>query len=231
MARRSGLLVCIFHPTEIMCWTTPHSSGPRSTRVLYPHRWHFYCLNWSLASWLNAYPFTSMWILLNHSRWIYWYMVITKALVGSIFGSSWQFLSLHNCTFLLVMWRWLMSGRVPTCFTSVWLIQVSSPASSSSPWSINSTAPYFWISQTAIAISAQLFLLRWRIARMLVSRTKSWHRVYKCGRHNRGILLLYLVFTLIFLIPLALDNPILNPFIQFMGKIGNYSGFEPHKSQ
>jgi len=107
----------------------------------------------------------------------------------------------------------------------VWLIQVSAPASS--PWgnlsnAINFTAPYFWMSLSlnismTIAICARLLFYRRRITRVLGPNHGTQYTSVAAMIVESSFI--YSAFSLLFLIPFALNNPIQNAFIQLMGEI------------
>ena len=108
----------------------------------------------------------------------------------------------------------------------VWLVQVSAPASS--PWAslsnntINFTAPYFWMSLSlnismTIAICARLLFYRRRITRVLGPNHGTQYTSVAAMIVESSFI--YSAFSLLFLIPFALNNPIQNAFIQLMGEI------------
>lgn len=108
----------------------------------------------------------------------------------------------------------------------VWLVQVSAPASS--PWgslsnnAINFTAPYFWMSLSlnismTVAICSRLLFYRRRITRVLGPNHGTQYTSVAAMIVESSFL--YSAFSLLFLIPFALNNPIQNAFIQLMGEI------------
>ncbi|KAF8877561.1 hypothetical protein CPB84DRAFT_1794780 [Gymnopilus junonius] len=105
----------------------------------------------------------------------------------------------------------------------MWLIQVS--ASQSSPWfakGINFTPPYFWLSLAlnmtmTLAIVARLFVLRWRISSILGKQYGSQYTgVAAMLIESAGF---YSSFSLLFLIPFALNHPLANTFFQMLCQI------------
>ena len=115
----------------------------------------------------------------------------------------------------------------------VWLVQVSAPASS--PWAslsnnaINFTAPYFWMSLSlnismTIAICGRLLFYRRRITRVLGPNHGTQYTSVAAMIVESSFL--YSAFSLLFLIPFALNNPIQNAFIQLMGEIQVRSLFQ-----
>ena len=120
----------------------------------------------------------------------------------------------------------------------VWLVQVSAPASS--PWAslsnnaINFTAPYFWMSLSlnismTIAICARLLFYRRRITKVLGPNHGTQYTSVAAMIVESSFI--YSAFSLLFLIPFALNNPIQNAFIQLMGEIQvKYRRFDRHSS-
>ncbi|KAH7921923.1 hypothetical protein BV22DRAFT_1018335 [Leucogyrophana mollusca] len=107
----------------------------------------------------------------------------------------------------------------------LWLIQVSSPRSSpalNAATGISYTASYFGV---ALAVNISVTLLI--VSRLLLHR----HRVTKVFGSGRGshytsiaaIIVesasLYSVFSLLFLIPFGLNNPVSNTFLQILGEV------------
>ncbi|KAF8809157.1 hypothetical protein BYT27DRAFT_7094948 [Phlegmacium glaucopus] len=141
---------------------------------------------------------------------IYRYMIIYK--------SSCQL------PFCVVMTIPVLAYMASVSLSIVWFIQVSSPGSS--PWSssstINFTVPYFWMSLSfnismTIAICARLFYFRCRISRILGSNYGMEYTSVAAIIVESSFLCS--VFTLLFLIPFALNHPIQNVFIQLIGEV------------
>jgi hypothetical protein len=106
----------------------------------------------------------------------------------------------------------------------VWLIQLSAPTSSA--WNkfngINFTAPYFYMSlalniSITIAICARLFFFRRRIASALGPNHGTHYTSVAAMLAESSFL--YSAFSLLFLIPFALNNPIQNAFLQLLTEI------------
>ncbi|KAH7918948.1 hypothetical protein BV22DRAFT_887473 [Leucogyrophana mollusca] len=107
---------------------------------------------------------------------------------------------------------------------SMWLVQTSSPSTSfqNVQEGINYTVPYFGLSLAINVVVTSLI-----VARLLVTR----HRLAKIlglshGSHYTSIAALviesaslYTAFSLLFLVPFAVNNPVANVFIQVMGEI------------
>ena len=148
--------------------------------------------------------------------------------------------SLHCCSghtlpdlhqlFQYVLYVYTQQGQwcilitiLPSAMGVLWLIQISSPASS--PWltnSVNFTPLYFWLSlalnlSMTLAIVARLLFFRWRIARALGAKFGSQYTsiaaivVESAFISSAGFLL--------FLIPFGINSPLANLFIQPLSEI------------
>ena len=137
------------------------------------------------------------------------------------------------CTFPFAAGRLSLSDVWLSALSVVWLIQVSAPASS--PWgnlsnnAINFTAPYFWMSLSlnismTIAICGRLLFYRRRITRVLGPNHGTQYTSVAAMIVESSFI--YSAFSLLFLIPFALNNPIQNAFIQLMGEIQVRSLFQ-----
>jgi len=152
------------------------------------------------------------------ANWLADGMVIYRYLV--IFRNTRQF------PLWVVMLIPVLAYMTSFSLSVVWLVQVSAPTSS--PWSslsnnaINFTAPYFWMSLSlnismTIAICSRLLFYRRRITKVLGPNHGTQYTSVAAMIVESSFI--YSAFSLLFLIPFALNNPIQNAFIQLMGEI------------
>ncbi|KAH7916756.1 hypothetical protein BJ138DRAFT_7694 [Hygrophoropsis aurantiaca] len=163
-------------------------------------------------------------------------------------ASNITFVLANWCADSLMLWRCMVIYKDCKPFTRVivvglpsimlmgsitlgilWLIQISSPSSSpSQAHGINYTTPYF-----GLALAVNIVVTIMIVLRLLFHR----HRISKAlgpghGSHYTSVAAmivesasLYSVFSLLFLIPFAVGNPVSNTFIQVLGEIDIIASF------